>query len=318
MSAVPVLYGHIYGAPIYELVAAECPPELRIDFREEESDAALLAQLPEYQFVIGGALKRRHFEAARKLRLVQCLGVGYDSLDIEAARDAGVMVATTPEGTVEGVAEHVVLLILAVNKQLLAADRALREGRWLVWQLRPSSFMLAGLTVGLIGLGRIGREVARRLRGFAVELVYHDPVPAPAELEAELGLRRLALDELLGRADIVSVHTPLTPATRGLIDRQALALMKRDAVLINTSRGEVVDQPALIEALEAGRLRGAGLDVFTPEPLPADSPLLALPQVVLTPHIATGTRQAMAIKARAQFANVLRVLRGQAPLSRVV
>jgi phosphoglycerate dehydrogenase-like enzyme len=224
------------------------------------------------------------------------------------------MVATTPEGTVEGVAEQVVLLILAVNKQLLAADRGLREGRWLVWQLRPSSFMLAGL----IGLGRIGRAVARRLKGFAVELVYHDPVPASAELEAELGLRRLALDELLGSADIVSVHTPLTPATRGLIDRRALGRMKRDAVLINTSRGEVVDQPALIEALEAGRLRGAGLDVFTPEPLPVDSPLLALPQVVLTPHIATGTRQAMVIKARAQFANVLRVLRGQAPLNLVV
>jgi phosphoglycerate dehydrogenase-like enzyme len=317
MSAVPVLYSHIYGAPIYEMVAAQCPPELRIDFREQGSDEDLLARLPEYEFVIGGGLKRRHFEAAKRLRLLQCLGVGYDGVDIDAARAAGVMVATTPEGTVEGVAEHVVLLILAVNKRLLEADRALRAGQWLVWQLRPSSFMLAGLTVGLVGLGRIGREVARRLKGFAVELVYHDPVPAPAELEADLGLRRLAFDELLGSADIVSVHTPLTDETRGLIGRRALSLMKPEAVLINTSRGGVVDQDALIEALQAGRLRGAGLDVFTPEPLPADSPLLALPQVVLTPHIATGTRQAMAIKAQAQFANVLRVLRGEAPLNRV-
>jgi phosphoglycerate dehydrogenase-like enzyme len=317
MSAVPVLYGHIYGPPIYELVAAHCPPELRIDFRERGTDEELLERLPGYAYVIGGGLKRRHFEAAPKLRLLQCLGVGYDGVDIEAARAAGVMVATTPEGTVEGVAEHVVLMILAVNKQLLAADRALRAGQWLVWQLRPTSFMLAGLTVGLLGLGRIGREVARRLKGFAVELVYHDPVPAPPELEAELGLKRLAFDELLATADIVSVHTPLMAETRGLIGRRALGLMKRDAVLINTSRGGVVDQEALIEALQAGRLRGAGLDVFTPEPLPADSPLLALPQVVLTPHIATGTRQAMAIKAQAQFANVLRVVRGEAPINRV-
>jgi phosphoglycerate dehydrogenase-like enzyme len=317
MSEVPVLYGHIYGAHIYELVDEQCPPEGRIDFRERGTDDELLALLPDYGFVLGGALTRRHFDAAPKLRLVQCLGVGYDSVDLAAARAAGVMVATTPEGTVEGVAEHVVLLILAVNKQLLSADRGLREGQWLVWQLRPSSFMLAGLTVGLLGLGRIGREVARRLKGFAVELVYYDPLPAPPELEAELGLKRLPFDELLASADIVSVHTPLSAATRGLIDRRALGLMKRDAVLVNTSRGEVVDQPALIEALQAGRLRGAGLDVFTPEPLPADSPLLALPQVVLTPHIATGTRQAMAIKAQAQFANVLRVLRGEAPLNRV-
>ena len=222
MSAVPVLYGHIYGAPIYEMVAAQCPPELRIDFREQGTDDELLARLPGYEFVIGGGLKRRHFEAAGRLRLLQCLGVGYDGVDIEAARAAGVMVATTPEGTVEGVAEHVVLLILALNKQLLAADRALREGQWLVWQLRPSSFMLAGLTVGLVGLGRIGREVARRLKGFAVELVYHDPVAAPAALEAELGLRRLELDELLGSADIVSVHTPLTPTDAGP-DRPARA-----------------------------------------------------------------------------------------------
>lgn len=315
---VPVLYAHIYGPPIYQLVQAACPPELRVDFRERGSDDELLARLSDYTLVIGGGLQRRHFEAARQLRLVQCLGVGYDGLDVEAAREHGVMVATTPEGTVEGVAEHVVLLILAVNKRLLEADRALREGRWLVWQLRPGSFMLAGLTVGLVGLGRIGRAVAQRLAGFDVELMYHDPLRAPSEVEGELGLRWLPLDELLAAAEVVSLHTPLTPETRGLIGGAQLALMRPEAILINTSRGGVVDEPALVEALQAGRLRGAGLDVFASEPLAADSPLTTLPNVVLTPHIATGTRQAMAIKARAQFANCLRVLAGEEPLHRVV
>jgi len=317
VSPTPVLFGHPYGPPIYDLVAAECPPELRIDFLDQGTPEELLRRLPDYELMIGGPLRRPQLEAAKRLRLLQCLGVGYDNVDVEAARGHGVMVATTPEGTVEGVAEHVLLMILAVNKQLLSADRAMREGQWLVWQLRPTSFMLSGLTLGLVGLGRIGRAVAERARAFGVELIYTDPQRAPAAVEAALHLRWLPLDELLRTADIVSLHTPLTPQTRGLIGRRELALMKPAAILVNTSRGEVVDEPALVEALRAGRLRGAGLDVFEQEPTPQDNPLLAMPQVVLTPHIATGTRQAMAIKARAQFANCLRVLRGEPPLNRV-
>ncbi|MCI0345206.1 MAG: phosphoglycerate dehydrogenase, partial [Chloroflexi bacterium] len=234
MEPTPVLYAMPYGPSVYAIVAAECPPELRVDFLEHGTGDELLARLADYEFVIGGRFQAAHFAVAPRLRLLQAAGVGTDGTDLEAARARGVLVATTPEGTVEGVAEHVVLLILAVNKQLLLADRALREGRWLVWELRPTSHLLAGLTVGLVGLGRIGQAVARRLRGFAVTLVYHDPVrPAPA-VEAELGAGFLPLDDLLRVADVVSLHTPLTPATRDLIGARQLALMKPTAILVNT------------------------------------------------------------------------------------
>jgi len=317
MAPPSVLYAMPYGPPVYDLVAAECPRELRVEFLADHSDAALLDRLADVEFVIGGRLSAAHFAVARRLRLVQCAGVGFDGVDLEAARARGIPVATTPEGTVEGVAEHVLLLILAVNKQLLVADRGLREGRWLVWQLRPSSHMLMGQTLGLVGLGRIGREVARRARAFGVRMVYFDPVRlAPGE-EAELGVELMPLDRLLAAADVVSLHTPLTAETRGLIGARELGQMKPDAILINTSRGGVVDEQALVAALATGRLRGAGLDVFAEEPLDPGSPLLGLDNVVLTPHIATATRQAMIIKARAQFANVLRVLRGEPPLNRI-
>jgi phosphoglycerate dehydrogenase-like enzyme len=318
MERPRVLYAMLYGPPVYEIVAAECPPELSVEFLERGGDDELLARLPDYEFVVALPFRARHFEAAAKLRFLQAPGVGYDGINVAAARARGIPVAATPEGTIEGVAEHVLLLMLALNKQLLLADRALREGRWLVWQLRPTSFMLAGQTLGLVGLGRIGREVARRARGFGVTLVYHDPVRPAASVETELGVRYLPLDDLLRTADIVSLHTPLTAETRGLIAARELGLMKPTAILINTSRGGIVDEPALVAALREGRLRGAGLDVFAEEPIRPDHPLLALPSVVLTPHIATGTRQAMAIKARAQFANILRVLRGEPPLNRVV
>jgi phosphoglycerate dehydrogenase-like enzyme len=317
MAQARVLYAMPYGPPVYEIVGAACPAELRVDFLDRGGEAELLARLPDYEFVIALAFGPRHFAAAPKLRLLQTPGVGYDGVDLAEARARGIPVATTPEGTIEGVAEHVLLMILALNKQLLAADRALRDGRWLVWQLRPTSRMLAGQTLGLVGLGRIGREVARRARAFDVELVYADPVRPPAGVERELAARRVPLEELLRIADVVSLHTPLAPETRGLIGARELGLMKPGAILINTSRGGVVDERALVAALREGRLRGAGLDVFEREPVPADSPLLALSNVVLTPHIATGTRESMATKARAQFANVLRVLRGEPPLNRV-
>ncbi|MGH7264261.1 MAG: 2-hydroxyacid dehydrogenase, partial [Candidatus Rokuibacteriota bacterium] len=280
MERTRVLYGMPYGPPVYEIVRAACPPGLRVEFLDRGSEDELLARLPGYEFVIALSFGPRHFAAATKLRLLQAPGVGYDGVDLAEARARGIPVATTPEGTIEGVAEHVLLMILALNKQLLAADRALREGRWLVWQLRPTSHMLAGQTLGLVGLGRIGREVARRARGFDVTLLYTDPVRPPADVERDLGARYLPLDDLLRTADVVSLHTPLAPETRGLIGARELALMKPGAILVNTSRGGVVDEPALVAALRDGRLRGAGLDVFEREPIPADSPLLTLPNVV--------------------------------------
>jgi phosphoglycerate dehydrogenase-like enzyme len=250
---------------------------------------------------------------AARLRLIQHQGVGYDKTDVAAAATLGVPVALCPAGTSMGVAEHVFLLILALYKQLRAAEAALRSGRWLQWELRSGSYELAGKTVGLVGLGRIGREVALRARAFAANVIYYDVMRAASEMEQAFGVRFVPFAELLAEADIVSLHLPLTPGTRHVIGTPELERMKRSAVLINTARGPLVDEAALAAALRAGQIAGAGLDVFEMEPLPADHPLVSLPNVVLTPHIAAGTADALVVKMKACFANMLRVARGETP-----
>jgi phosphoglycerate dehydrogenase-like enzyme len=187
----------------------------------------------------------------------------------------------------------------------------------LQWALRPSSYEIAGKTIGLIGLGRIGREVATRARAFAAEIVYFDTIRLDPDTERALGVTFVPLDELLATADIISLHVPSTPATRHLIDSAALEKMKPTAVLINTARGPLVDEQALVAALRANRILGAGLDVFEKEPPSTDHPLFALPNVVVTPHIAAGTVDALRAKMDACFANMKRVVAGEEPADRI-
>jgi phosphoglycerate dehydrogenase-like enzyme len=248
---------------------------------------------------------------------VQHQGVGYDNIDVAACRRASVLVGLTPEGTTIGVAEHTLLLILATLRHLPTADAAVRRGEWPVWTMRSRSFELAGKTVGLIGFGRIGREVARRVRAFDATVIYHDPVPAPTAVETEVGAACAPLGEILRRADIVSLHAPLTTESRTMIGERELRLMQPHAIVVNTARGALIDEPALVRALQEGWIAGAGLDVFAQEPPDPANPLLALPNVILTPHIAAGTRDSYQTKLRAAFANMARVARGEPPLHEV-
>jgi len=250
--------------------------------------------------------------AAPRLKMIQHQGVGYNNIDLTAAANARVAVALTPEGTSIPVAEHVFLLILSLYRRLFEARTSLREGRWLQWDLRPHSYDLAGKRIGIIGLGRIGREVAKRGRAFDCELVYCDTVRAPAEIEAELGVEYTRFEDLLRHSDIVTVHVPLSQETRALIGAAELALMRRSALLLNVARGGIVDETALYEALDAGRLAGAGLDVYAVEPPDATLPLLQLDNVIATPHVAAGTRDALVAKMTAAFANMQRRLNGEA------
>jgi phosphoglycerate dehydrogenase-like enzyme len=183
--------------------------------------------------------------------------------------------------------------------------------------MRSRSVELAGKTVGLIGFGRIGREVARRVRAFDTTIVYYDSVRAPAAVEVELGTTYLSRDDLLRRGDVVSLHAPLTAGTRGMIGERELRLMRPHAVLINTARGALVDEQALVRALDEEWIAGAGLDVLAQEPPHANNPLLTRPNVILTPHVAAGTRDAYRTKIQAVFANMQRVARGEAPLHQV-
>ena len=313
----------VYGEPIPDdlrALAADLVPDgfrlLVVSSREREE---LLRLAPEADFLLVATARvdEELLRAAPRLRLVQHQGVGYDNIDVDACRRAAIPIALTPEGTTIGVAEHTLLLILALFRHLLTVDAAVRRGEWPVWSMRSRSVELAGKTVGLIGFGRIGREVARRVRAFDATIVYHDAVRAPAAVEAELGASYLYRDELLRQSDVVSLHAPLTAETRGFIGERELRLMRPDAVLINTARGALVDERALVRALAEGWIAGAGLDVFEQEPPASDNPLLTCPNVVLTPHVAAGTRDAYRTKMQAVFANMQRVARGEAPLNQV-
>lgn len=251
---------------------------------------------------------------AKRLRLVQLLTAGYDKIDLGLTAELGIPVATNGGANAWSVAEHTVALLLALYKRLIQGDRSMREGRWREAITGFNTFEVAGKTLGLIGAGNIGRKVARRLAAFEARILYYDIVPAP-DIEQEVGARRVSLEELIREADILSVHLPLSRETRGLIGRSELAAMKPTAVLLNTSRGPLVDEEALIEALRKKRIAGAGLDVYHKEPPSPDNPLLKLDNVVLSPHTAGHGYEGWFRRSQFAWENIQRVAAGQPPLS---
>jgi D-3-phosphoglycerate dehydrogenase len=226
--------------------------------------------------------------AGTKLKIVARAGVGLDNVDVDAATARGVLVVNAPTSNIHSAAEHALALLLAAARQIAPADASLREHTW-----KRSSFSgteIFGKTVGVVGLGRIGQLVAQRLAAFGTHVVAYDPYVAPT-LAAQLGIELLTLDELLGRADFISVHLPKTPETAGLIGKEALAKTKPGVIIVNAARGGLVDEAALAEAVGSGHVRAAGIDVFSSEPA-TDSPLFDLPQVVVTPHLGASTAEA--------------------------
>jgi phosphoglycerate dehydrogenase-like enzyme len=233
-------------------------------------------------------------------------GVGIDSIDVDAATALGVAITTTPGANEDSVADHAIAMMLALLRRIPENDAGVRKGEWN--RTGPHTpRQLSGTTVGLIGYGHIGRLVARRLEGFGVELLVSDPA-----LRGSDSPRPVELDDLLARADIVSLHVPLIPATRDLIDQRVFRLMQPHAVFINTSRGGVVDETALIDALQNGVISGAALDVFDVEP-PGDSPLLAMPNVVVSPHVGGLSTKSVDAMTRLATASVIDVLQGRVP-----
>ncbi len=251
--------------------------------------------------------------AAPRLRVISQMAVGYDNIDVAAATRRGIVVGYTPDVLTDATADMAFALLMAAARRLVEGVDYIRAGRWRTWG--PLTLLgrdVHGATLGIVGLGRIGRAVARRARGFDMRVLYYDCARDEAA-EREFGPSCTDLDTLLAESDFVTLHVPLTPATRHLIGREQLRRMKPHAVLINTSRGGVVDQEALVEALQTGVIGYAALDVTDPEPLPPDHPLMKLPNAIVTPHIASASvaaRDQMAIRA-AQ--NLLAGLRGEVP-----
>ncbi|MEV3900749.1 phosphoglycerate dehydrogenase [Mycobacterium sp. NPDC050551] len=226
--------------------------------------------------------------AAPKLKIVARAGVGLDNVDVDAATARGVLVVNAPTSNIHSAAEHALALLLATARQIPAADATLRQHTW-----KRSSFSgteIFGKTVGVVGLGRIGQLVAQRLAAFGAHITAYDPYVSSARA-AQLGIELLSLDELLGRADFISVHLPKTKETAGLFGKDALAKIKPGAIIVNAARGGLIDEQALADAITSGHIRGAGLDVFATEPC-TDSPLFELPQVVVTPHLGASTAEA--------------------------
>jgi phosphoglycerate dehydrogenase-like enzyme len=313
-----VLYQGRPSPALLELQLSVQPPEFEAVFLETDDPPEVRARkLAEAEFVMGSGIDAALLAQMTSVRMIQTGGVGYESFDVAAAERRGVPVAITPEGTVVGVAEHTVMLMLAIYKHLAEAHNALKQGQWIHNRLRPIALMLQEKRVGIVGMGRIGREVARRLSGFDVEVVYYDIRPLPAEEEARLGVAYRRLDELLRSSDIVTLHVFLAEGSRHMIGEAELRSMKPTAVLINTSRGGVVDEAALYRVLEGGHLYGAGIDAWDQEPTPPDNPILALPNVLVTPHMATANRDAVVKKSEAAYANFQRVLRGEPPINTV-
>jgi glyoxylate reductase len=251
------------------------------------------------------------------LKVVANFAVGYDNVDLDACRERGVAVTNTPDVLTEATAELAIALTLAAARRMSDAERDLRAGQWGGWD--PAAYRgleIWGSTVGVVGMGRIGHRYARLAYGLGAEIVYAGPTAKPTA-ESELGARRLELDELLGAADVVSVHAPATPETHHLIGAQELELIGPDGVLVNTSRGTLVDSEAVAEALQSGVLGAAGLDVYEGEPDVPES-LLRAPRCVLLPHIGSATVPARDGMARAVADNVIAVLEGRDPPGRVV
>jgi D-3-phosphoglycerate dehydrogenase / 2-oxoglutarate reductase len=251
----------------------------------------LLAAVPEADALLvrsATTVDAEVLAAAPKLKIVARAGVGLDNVDVDAATERGVLVVNAPTSNIHSAAEHALALLLSAARQIPQADASLREHAW-----KRSSFNgteIFGKTVGIVGLGRIGQLVAQRIAAFGTHIIAYDPYVSPARA-AQLGIELLTLDDLLARADFISVHLPKTPETAGLIDKAALARTKPGVIIVNAARGGLVNEEALAEAVSSGHVRAAGLDVYSKEPC-TDSPLFELPQVVVTPHLGASTSEA--------------------------
>lgn len=305
--------------PLVERLRRVFPEGVTLDVVRTASEEDLVQQAAEADIllVLHRPVDARLLSAAPRVRFIQNIGVGYDNFDLAALRAAGVTAAYTPGANASAVAEHTILLMLALLKRFVAAESAVRQASWQTMDLFQAGLGdLSTATVGLIGFGQIGRAVAQRLRPFGTHVLYTARRRVDSALESQLGVQYVGLEDLLSASGIVSLHTPLSNSTRGLLGEAEFANMRDGALLINTGRGDLIDEAALRRALVSGHLGGAGLDVLHDE-RPGGNPFADLPQVIVTPHIAGGSRAAIAQIQQMAITNVMRFLRSEPPLNLV-
>jgi len=298
----------IASATEMELWEDELPPSHDVFMQKVKDIDGLLCLLTDK---IDGEI----MDAGPKLKVISNIAVGFDNINVAEATKHGILVSNTPGVLTETTADFAFALLMATARRVAEGDRCTRNGNWKTWgPMILMGYDIHHATLGIVGCGRIGLEMARRARGFSMKVLYYDEIRRKPEEEKEFGLEYVSsIKELLPKADFVSVHVPLTPATRHLISTAEFAAMKPTAILVNTSRGPVVDPKALYEALKSGQIFSAGLDVTEPEPVPVDDPLLTLDNIIIAPHIASASVATRTKMANMAAANLLAGLKGEMP-----
>lgn len=276
--------------------------------RQEQLDLAVAA---DFIWAGGSLLDAEMIEKAPKLKVIHKSGIGVDKIDLNAARAKGVKVYITAGANAVAVSEMALTLMMAVLRRLVYADANLKKGKWPKKELGGVSQHLSGKAVGIVGMGNIGKNLVKLLKGFDCKVFYYDVCRLSTEVERSLGIIYKSLEELVKNSEVISLHIPLTPETKNMINANIFAMMSRNTILVNTARGGVVDEQALVEALQKGTIAGAGLDVFTIEPIDPNNPLLTMDNVVVSPHVAGSTLNTMPVRAKHIAKNLNAFLNGR-------
>jgi D-3-phosphoglycerate dehydrogenase / 2-oxoglutarate reductase len=292
-----------------EAALARLDPEYRMAKSPAAEDILAVARDADAILVTYAKLPRQLLGELKKCKAIGRFGLGVDNIDLPAAKEFGIAVNYVPDYCLREVSDHAMALLLALARKVTFANRLVQSGRWEVPPIVPLR-RLEGQVLGLVGFGNIPRALAPKAKAFGLEVITYDPYVSQDAL-ASSGVESVSFDDLLARSDFISVHAPLQPATRGLMNAKAFAKMKKGAYLINTARGPLVDEAALVAALDSGHLGGAGLDVVTNEPLPKDSPLIGRDNVILTPHTAFYSVEALEELQTKCATDVARVLSGE-------
>jgi len=315
---VKIIFNPVISDAAWAIGESLRPKQFDIEILSKDPDQRT-RQLAEADFLMGFLrgmpLGPDDYPQLKKVKLIQVLSAGYDGVDLERLKQSGIPLANNGGANSYAVSEHAILLMLAVYRRLPSLDRLVRSGQWKSSRTgEEQEHELAGKTIGIIGAGMIGKTIARRLSGFEVNLIYYDPVRLSAEDEAKLKMTYRPLEDLYREADVVSLHAPNNASTRRMINTRTLKMMKRDAILINTARGELVDEADLYQALKDGTIWAAGIDAFDREPPDPKNPLFTLPNIVLSPHAAGPTWESWPKRFGNSYANIERVARGEPPL----
>lgn len=309
-----VLFFTNLDAEIVPRLIQFAPPGFEVQVHPPKMDEATkcaLAADADFLILFPSVIEEAVVRAAPRLKLIQLVSAGFDKMPMPLLKELGIPVANNGGTNSIDVAEHTLALILGLYRLLPQMDRNVRQNGWNAIDSGQRTYTIHGKTVGIVGMGNIGRRVAQLLRPFGARLLYYDAYPVPAQVERALGVERVDLPDLLRRADVVTLHVPLSAETQGLIGREQLALMRPSSILVNTCRGPVVDEAALTAALQSGQIRGAALDVLEVEPPAADNPLFGLGNVLLTPHTAGVTFDTWARRGEFIFENLQRIWRGE-------